>query len=110
MKRIVILGEYAIQSLGDEAMLHGLCQGIAERLDGDVGFTPIGRLVLVPFDGEGFQKQQDRVRASTDQSDKMLAEALGDCGEVLSFFTHGNGSPMQMIEQADLIILGGGAL
>jgi polysaccharide pyruvyl transferase WcaK-like protein len=110
VKQIVVLGEYAIQSLGDEAMLHGLCQGIAERLGGDVGFTPIGRLVLVPFDGEEFQEQQDRMKASIRASDAMLEEALGGCGQVLSFLTHGRGSPMKMIEQADLIILGGGAL
>lgn len=110
MKQIVVLGEYAIQSLGDEAMLHGLCQGVAERLGGNVGFTPIGRLVLVPFDGEEFQEQQDRMRASIAASDALLYEALNGCGEVLSFLTHGHGSPMQMIEQADLIILGGGAL
>ncbi len=106
--KIVIVGEYGIRSLGDEAMLQAMGRGIAEQLDGDVSFCVLSRLALVPWDAEPYADYQVRVRDGIAESVRGLTTALRGQGDVQQFWDIG--APQHALEQADLVIIGGGTL
>ena len=108
MKRIVVVGEYGIRSLGDEAMLHAIGAGLARRL-GDVDILPLGRLVAVCFDGETQETFNERMAARVLESVNSLADHAGmPVGSQVTPMTAVD--PYQAIRDADLLVLGGGCL
>lgn len=114
MLNVVVIGEYGIRSLGDEAMLHVLARGLHDRF-GEITITPISRLAVLPFNGDDYADTMARTaNAMTECRDGMFRTFRGDLSQIssvnLMWNKAGDGLVWTVLEQADLILIGGGGL
>jgi len=117
MKKIVIASGYGIASLGDEALLHALVNGITSRL-GSIALTIISRQAMLPFfDDENarlWSDVADRMKLSRDGLVRRLTTPGVEIGDIveggMNWRDRADNNLWPAIEAADLVIVGGGGL
>jgi len=111
---VAVIGEYGIRSLGDEAMLHVLADGLHERF-GEVAITPVSRLAMLPFNGDNHVDTMARMDSTMAECrDGMFRTFGGDISQIhsldLQWGVAGDSLIWGLLEQVDLVLVGGGGL
>ena len=116
MKNIIIASEYGINSIGDEAMLHALVNGITSRL-GSIALTIFSRNAMLPFydaDNPGLWNDvADRMKNSRDgvlRHCTMPGVEITELLNGMNWKEHADNNLWPAIEAADLLVVGGGSI
>jgi len=100
--------------LGDEAMLHVLADGLHDRF-GEVTITPVSRLAMLSFNGDNHVDTMARLDSTMAECrDGMFRTFNGDPGQIasldLQWGAAGDSLIWGLLEQVDLVLVGGGGL
>lgn len=106
MPQIVLVGDWGIKSLGDDAMLQVLVKGILNRIE-DAQIVPFSWLAMEPRRDDTVEISAARVKQFVESNTQLLARAGGESGGTRRVVKHGL---WDVFEQADLVVLGGGNL